>query len=56
MDVLCLRVVGGVLGKDTVEGSDKRGYFLRRRGRKITHVLSVGMPPSQTVERLITEA
>ena len=56
MNVLCLRVVGGELGKDRVEGSDKRGHFLPRRGIEITCVLLVGMPPLQNVEKLITEA
>lgn len=56
MNVLCLRVIGGELGKDMAEESDKRGYVLLRRGRKITHVPFVGMPSLQNVERLITEA
>lgn len=41
MNVLCLRVIGGELGKDLVEESGKRDHFLLRRGRK-DHTCSVG--------------
>jgi hypothetical protein len=56
MNVLCLRVVGGELGKDITEEGDKRGYFLLRRGRMIACILFVGMLPLQNVGILITEA
>lgn len=39
-----------------VEENDKRGSFLLRRGRKITHVLFVGILPLRNVGILITEA
>lgn len=40
-----------------VEESDKREiFFLLRRGRKITHILLVGMLPSRNVGILVTEA
>lgn len=41
MNALCLRVIGGELGKDLVEESGKRDHFLLRRGRK-DHTCSVG--------------